>query len=202
MFVALDLETTGLQPSARMIEIAAVHFSRTGEPIARFGSLCNPGCRVPRLISRLTGITPAMVAAAPDVEHVLRAFLAWLPKTATLVAHNAPFDRRMLEGECGRIAVEPLTSREWLDTLPLARRHLPLADYRLPAIARSFGWDQELPMHRAAADAELVRRLFVLLTSPRLLREVAGTAETPPCCSRNQATRIDEGGKAPLGLGG
>ena len=64
-FVALDLETTGLNPERdAIIEIGAVRF-RDGEPQERFHTLVDPGRPIPYEIQQLTGIGDADVAGKP-----------------------------------------------------------------------------------------------------------------------------------------
>jgi DNA polymerase III epsilon subunit-like protein len=69
--VALDLETTGLDPTLdAVIEIGAVRFH--GPRVeAEWSSLVNPGRPLPPYISQLTGITDAMLASAPRLSRVL-----------------------------------------------------------------------------------------------------------------------------------
>ncbi len=64
--VALDIETTGLDPRRdAIIEIGAVRFS--GKRVeAQWESLINPGRPIPPLITQLTGINDAMVHKAPQ----------------------------------------------------------------------------------------------------------------------------------------
>ena len=67
-FVVVDLETTGASPRASAItEIGAVK-TRGGEVIGEFQTLVDPGMAIPPMIVSLTGITDAMVSAAPRIE--------------------------------------------------------------------------------------------------------------------------------------
>jgi DNA polymerase III subunit epsilon len=89
----VDFETTGTSPAqgARATEIAAV-LVQNGQIVGRFQSLMNSGAWVPPFIEQLTGISNAMLRAAPParaVVHELMRFTKGLP----LVAHNAAFDR-------------------------------------------------------------------------------------------------------------
>src|SRR5215831_14368219 len=73
--VVVDVETTGwLTDAASITEIGAVKL-RPGQPRAEFSALVNPGVPIPADITALTGITDAMVAAAPAISEVLPAFL-------------------------------------------------------------------------------------------------------------------------------
>ena len=63
-YVAIDLETTGLDPARdAIIEVAAVTF-RGNDVIEEFTSLVNPLRDIPPFVSQLTGITDAMVAVS------------------------------------------------------------------------------------------------------------------------------------------
>lgn len=152
-FVVLDLETTG--GSARqdaITEVGAVKV-RGGEHLGELGTLVDPGGAVPPGITRLTGITTAMVCAAPPLPAVLPSVLEFL-SGAVLVAHNAAFDAGFLRAACER------HGRTWprppvLCTARLARAVLPRAEcpsVRLAALARHFGCATE-PDHRALTDA-------------------------------------------------
>lgn len=67
----IDFETTGLSPGlgARATEVAAV-LVRGGRIVDRYESLMNAGVHVPGFITALTGITTAMVRAAPPAGQV------------------------------------------------------------------------------------------------------------------------------------
>lgn len=69
-FLALDLETTGLNPQTdTIIEIAAIRFDLTLtdegfslENIQERGMLINPGCPLSEEVTLITGITESMLA--------------------------------------------------------------------------------------------------------------------------------------------
>jgi DNA polymerase-3 subunit epsilon/ATP-dependent DNA helicase DinG len=70
-FVALDIETTGLNPEKdAIIEIGAVRFNNKRVE-GEWSSLINPGKPIPPFITQLTGITDQMVLQAPPVREVL-----------------------------------------------------------------------------------------------------------------------------------
>ncbi|MCB0138036.1 MAG: hypothetical protein KDD75_23230, partial [Caldilineaceae bacterium] len=78
VYVALDLETTGLdQNRDTIIEIGAVKFSGD-RVIDRFKTLVNPQRAIPRLITQITGIRDADVVDAPTIERVLPEVLAFV----------------------------------------------------------------------------------------------------------------------------
>ena len=65
--VVIDFETTGLSPAQgdRATEIAAV-IVHNGSVLDRYQSLMNAGVSIPSHIQNLTGISSAMVRAAPS----------------------------------------------------------------------------------------------------------------------------------------
>ena len=125
-FVVLDLETTGGAPDGGGItEVGAVKV-RSGEELGVFGTLVNPGERVPPFITVLTGITEAMLAPAPPIEAVLPSLLEFL-RGSVLVAHNAPCDVGFLKAACARTG-DPWPQPKVLDTAAIARRPLTRDD--------------------------------------------------------------------------
>lgn len=159
-YAVLDFETTGMSPDtgARPTEIGLVLIEH-GHIIDRFSSLMNPQRRIPYDITRLTGITNAMVATAPSVAEVMHQAQAFA-KNAWLVAHNASFDQKFWHAE-SRAAGLP-ANQNFICSLLLSRRIFPaapshslgkLVDYlRLPALVGA---------HRALADAEATAHLFL-----------------------------------------
>jgi DNA polymerase-3 subunit epsilon len=152
-FVVVDLETTGGSPASSAItEIGAVK-TRGGEVIGEFQTLVDPGGPIPPFIVALTGITDAMLVAAPRIEQVLPAFLEFLGD-AVLVAHNAPFDVGFLKAAC-RAHGYPWPGNEVVDTVTLARRATTKEEApnkKLATLARVFG-TRVTPNHRALEDA-------------------------------------------------
>ena len=152
-FVVVDLETTGGSPASSAItEIGAVK-TRGGEVIGEFQTLVDPGGPIPPFIVALTGITDAMLVAAPRIEQVLPSFLEFLGD-AVLVAHNAPFDVGFLKAAC-RAHGYPWPGNEVVDTVTLARRATTKEEApnkKLSTLARVFG-TRVTPNHRALEDA-------------------------------------------------
>jgi DNA polymerase-3 subunit epsilon len=153
-FVVLDLETTGGAPDGGGVtEIGAVKV-RSGEVLGQFGTLVNPGERLPPFITVLTGITEAMLAPAPTLESVLPSLLEFL-RGSVLVAHNAPYDVGFLKAACARHGYTWPQPRV-LDTAALARRALTrdeVPNRKLATLARFFRSAVE-PTHRALDDAK------------------------------------------------
>ncbi|MEX2549459.1 MAG: DEDD exonuclease domain-containing protein [Nitriliruptoraceae bacterium] len=151
-FVVLDLETTGLAPSAdRITEIGAVKV-RGGEVLGELRTFVHPGIAVPPAVTAITGITDAMVADAPRIEGVIDRLLGFL-SDSVFVAHNARFDLSFLQAAATRTHREPPRPTV-VDTARLSRRLLAdeVRDHRLSTLARHLR-ARTSPSHRALADA-------------------------------------------------
>ncbi len=161
--IALDLETTGLDPGDdRVVEIGAIAFD--GEELERFESLVRPGRPMGAGATRINGIRDADLVHAPPAVDVLPGFLAFLDRHpgSPLIAHNATFDAGFLGMELARANL-PAPGLLVLDTLALARRALPtLQSHRLDALVTHFAIPTRR-RHRAIDDAEILRRLWGLL---------------------------------------
>src|SRR5919206_51749 len=164
-FLAVDTETNGLAGDAcELTEVGAVLVGG-GELHDRWETLLGVQAPLSRGIQRFTGITQAMVDAAPPAAAQLPE-LAALLEGRVLVAHSAAFDRRVLRQAFARAGLawpRPAV----LCTVALARRLHPLARQRgLRPLAESLGVEVEVS-HRALADAETCARVFCALF-PRL----------------------------------
>jgi DNA polymerase-3 subunit epsilon len=173
-FLVVDTETNGLAGDAcEMTEVGAVLVGG-GELHDRWSTLCRTSAPLQRGIQRFTGITQAMVDSAPSLEDVLPP-LAERLTGRILVAHNAPFDRRVLRQAFHRIGLE-WPNPPVICTAAVARRLLPLQRKRgLGALADALGIEVELA-HRALADAETCARVLCALF-PRLCANAVTVAE-------------------------
>jgi DNA polymerase-3 subunit epsilon len=124
-YAIVDVETTGFSPrDDRVVEVACVVVDGLFREVASFASLVDPGRPIPHYATRVHGICDRDVAGAPPLDALVPQ-LRDLTAGATVVAHNASFDRRFLDF---------LEDREWLCTLRLARRAFPNA----PAYGNQF----------------------------------------------------------------
>jgi DNA polymerase-3 subunit epsilon len=155
-WVAFDLETTGLPPTSRPVEIGARRFRSDGI-VEDFSVLVNPGIPIPGVVQAIHGIDDAMVADAIDVPTALERFLSFA-EGAALVAHNASFDAGILASNAERLGI-PLPETPVYCSVRMTRRLVPrMWSYRLSSIVRTLGIEHE-GFHRAHPDAVLVGRL-------------------------------------------
>jgi len=156
IYVALDLETTGLNPERdAIIEIGAVKF-RGDQVLDTWSSLVNPQRPIPFKIQQLTGITSQEAAAAPSLFSLLKPLRRFVGRHP-IVGHNIPFDLRFLRRQ------GLFQENQQVDTFELASILLPhAARYSLGKLAEALGVSYPT-QHRALDDALATHRLFLAL---------------------------------------
>lgn len=154
IFVAIDVETTGLDAgSDEIIEVAAVKF-RDDELLETFNTLVQPRHSVPLKISQLTHIDGDMLKTAPRFPEVAPDLVRFL-KSYPLVGHSVGFDIRMLQASGIRL---PQPS---YDTFEMATLLIPKAPaYRLSSLTEMLGIAHS-DAHRALSDADAARQVFM-----------------------------------------
>ncbi|HEX5337371.1 MAG TPA: 3'-5' exonuclease [Gallionella sp.] len=155
----IDFETTGISPDHgdRATEVAIV-MVEGGRVVDRFQSLMNAGVRIPSFITQLTGISNAMVAAAPDAAAVM-AEASRFVGMAPLVAHNAAFDRKFWQGELARLGLP--APQPFACTMLVSRRLYPQApNHKLGSLVDYHRLPRTGTAHRALADAEMAAELL------------------------------------------
>ena len=158
-YVVFDLETTGIsRVYDEVVEISAVKV-RGGKVVDEFSTLVNPGRHIPSGASQVNGITDQMVAYAPRFVKVLQEFLDFT-EGYPLVGHNiASFDMKFIcrdaEKYYGSVPVN-----DYVDTLPLARKHLPnLSHHKLTDLASYYGLTTD-GAHRALNDCRMNQQVY------------------------------------------
>jgi DNA polymerase III epsilon subunit-like protein len=97
-FVALDLETTGLNPRRdAVVSLAMIPFV-DGVPRAGYVTLVDPGRPIPPESTAVHGLTDGMVRGAPPIDRVLREVEAVLAADV-VVGYNVGFDLAILGRE-------------------------------------------------------------------------------------------------------
>jgi len=159
-YVALDLETTGLDPKKdRILEIGAV-LVQDGRVIDSFETLINPRIIIPEKIIEVTGINNEMVSTAPIIEDVIEEFLKFCGEEVIL-GHNLIFDFSFIK----RAAINNDFDFEKLgiDTLKISKTCLKeLESRRLDYLCKYFDIEDE-NHHRALNDAIAAKRLYEIL---------------------------------------
>jgi DNA polymerase-3 subunit epsilon len=133
---------------------------RGGEFVEEWSTLVNPQCRIPSYIEEFTGITNAMVEAAPLFADVAAEVFAKL-EGSVFVAHNARFDYSFLRSEFQRIGRR--FAAKVLCTVKLSRRLFPeQRRHNLDAVMERHGLACSA-RHRALGDARVLWDLWAKL---------------------------------------
>ena len=167
-YVAVDLETTGLEAKRdKIIEIGAIHVVN-GREIAAFHSMVNPHRRLKEQITELTGITDDMVENAPDIGDIIEEFAEFCEQ-APLLGHRIMFDYSFLK----RAAVNhgiPF-EKNGIDTLKLCRHFLPEDQPKNLSAACEFCGIRRKKAHRALEDARDSHYLYQRLAECLLTKD-------------------------------
>jgi len=159
-YIALDLETTGLDPSTdRILEIGAVRVI-DGQIRETYETLVNPEMRFGSRIEELTGITNEMAAGGRDRTRAVTELVEFC-QDLPLLGHNILFDYSFVKRSA--VNLKLAFEKEGIDTLKIARALFPDMEHRnLGSLCAYYGIRQE-KAHRAACDAlaamELYRRM-------------------------------------------
>ena len=125
--------------------------------IDQFSTLVNPESNIPYFISRLTGITNEMVAAAPRFCEIARQVVD-LTRGRIFVAHHAAFDYGVIKNEFQQLGYTFTMPK--LCTVKLSRKWIPgQPSYSLGKLCASLGIEIR-GRHRAAGDALATVSLF------------------------------------------
>ncbi len=164
VYVVVDVETTGgAGEQHRVTEIGAVKYQH-GEVIETFQTLINPERNIPRRITSLTGITPAMVANAPRFADIADRLWGFLEDTI-FVAHNVRFDYGFVAREFDRLD-RRLRLPKLCTVVEMRKLYPGLPSYSLAALCERFEIEL-IDHHRALADARAAGELLQIINSKR-----------------------------------
>ncbi len=161
-FVAIDFETAD-HGADSACSVGLVRVERL-KVVQRETVLLRP----PRrhiVFTYIHGITWDMVATAPQFAEVWPRLLPLLDGAAFLAAHNAGFDRRVLE-TCCTVADLAVPEMPLVCTVQLARRRWGLKPNDLASVCRRLGIG--LIHHNAGSDAEACARIVIAAAHPGL----------------------------------
>lgn len=164
VFAIIDTETTGFNKRYdRIIELAAARFDESFRLVDQWHTLINPdGKQIKN--SHIHGITNADVAHTPTFPEVYTEFAARVDGMV-LMAHNAPFDSKMILAETERITTPDGEDVyfPFVDTIDLAKQIVSLRSYKLASLLDHVGLNNP-QSHAAIADAtatgKMLNKLF------------------------------------------
>lgn len=162
--VAIDFETANYETNSA-ISLAAAVVERDEAGIYRLEShhwYIKPpkSWFVPSFID-LHGITPDVVAFAPNFGDLWHDEIKPVLQDSVLIAHNAAFDRNVLNGCLQHYGHDPVEAK-WVCTVFASRDGLPnLERHKLNYVAEHFGIP--LKHHDAVSDAMACAEIYMLL---------------------------------------
>ena len=157
-FVVFDTETTGFNPGLgdSLIELGGVKV-KDGVVLDRFDELINPGHHIDEQITRVTDISDDDVKDADNEANVTKRFKEWI-EDLPLVAHNARFDKNMLDMAYLKAGLGKLEN-PIIDTLNLSRViNRDLKRHSLAALGKAYGIDKGEAYENTGDSSELVAR--------------------------------------------
>jgi DNA polymerase-3 subunit epsilon len=165
--ICLDTETTGLDPKTghRVIEIACIEiedYIPTGRSFHRY---INPDRDIDPEAEKVHGISRSMLQDKPRFADpdVCDAFLDFIGD-ATVVAHNAPFDRGFINHELEKAGRPAVATARWTCTFDLAKTRFPGAYNSLDALCKRFKISlAEREKHGALIDTRLLAMVYLEL---------------------------------------
>jgi DNA polymerase-3 subunit epsilon len=169
--IVIDTETTGLNTADghRVIEIACVELHDLLPTGRTFHRYIDPGREIDPDAQRVHGISSAFLAGKPrfaDTE-VAGEFIAFIDG-ASLIAHNAGFDRSFIDHELTLAGLACPSADRWVDTLALAQKRFPGMYNSLDALCKRFKISlAEREKHGALVDARLLADVYLELRGGR-----------------------------------
>ena len=156
-FIVFDTET----PNFRNDRMSAIGVSvvEGGQITAEYYTLVNPETEFDAFNIRLTGITPEMVQTAPTFPQVWQE-LQPLLDSGMPVAHNAPFDMKVLAKCLDAYGIHWRPWCRYVCTVRFARQALPgMPNYKLNTLCQELSIP--LTHHNAGSDANAAAQLLL-----------------------------------------
>ena len=158
-FIALDLETTGLDAEKdEIINIALVRFEN-GSIAASIDFLVKPQKEVPAFVYYLTGIARNEINEAKSFKEIAPQILEFI-NGLPLVAHNASFDSKIFMLALSRNGLKNKEFVFW-DSLAIAQAAWTFESHKLVNLIKQLNIEVSAS-HRALPDAEACGKVFLL----------------------------------------
>lgn len=173
--VILDTETTGLGNEDKIVEISVLELVDGIKTGRRYHSFLNPVINITKKAVEIHKITNEKVKDCPKFEDIVSDLIKFIGN-ATIIAHNAPFDRRILNNELRRSGWEKYSKSRFIDTLEICRYLFPKEKNNQDALCKRFKIEnsnrETSGIHSAVEDTALLyiiyRKLINLLQEKNL----------------------------------
>lgn len=136
------------------------------KPSKPLNEVPNPGDK--KTITEITGITNEMLADAPSFREVSKKIFPLLLNAPLVIAHNASFDKDMIEIEAQRLKISELT---WPPILCTVEQTIHLRGYRLSLsnLHEELFKEPFAGAHRAKTDVAALVRCCVELHKRKII---------------------------------
>lgn len=165
-----DTETTGLienmstrpERQPEVIEFCGIMIDRSGKVLEELDQLIKPVTPITEEITGMNGITNDMVAKCQTFRGYAEGIRDIIERSDFVVAHNAAFDRDMIDAEIKRLGMTPIA---WPRIICTVEATIHLKGYRLTlsALHQLLFNEPFKGAHRARADVEALARCVVEL---------------------------------------
>lgn len=160
-YCVVDVETTGLnRVDDQIIEISALRV-RNNIIVDTFTQLIKPTILIPASATAINGITNEMVAHAPSLKEVIRAFVEFVGDDIVIGHNIRDFDYEFIYRAC-KSELGKSFNNDYIDTLLLARNTFyEVSNYKLPTLCKELGIIKS--EHRAEADCISTKELYDII---------------------------------------
>lgn len=173
--IILDTETTGLTNEDAIVEISMLELVDGIKTGRKFHSFLNPKVNITQKAMEIHRITNETVKNQPTFEKIAEDVIKFIGD-GTIIAHNAGFDRRMLNNDLHRCGWEPYPEKRFIDTLEISRYLFPNEKNSQDALCERFGIDNKhrvsSGIHSAVEDTahlyQIYQNLIKILEEKRL----------------------------------
>ncbi len=176
--IVVDTETTGTEERDQIVELAA-RWRGTGGSLSSYNQLANPGMPIPPEAMAVHHITDESVRFCPPSSEIVTEFCLFIMRLANpvMVAHNAEFDRGMIE----RAGLPRLP---WVCTWRCALHIWPDAPGHGNQVLRYWlGLEPEVPAdlypHRALYDVIVTEAILARMLQERTLEQLIDMSGRP-----------------------
>ena len=163
--IILDTETTGLsaEKGDRIVEIACIEIKDLMPTKKIFYKLINPEREISEDAFKVHGYSYEKLKKEKKFKEIADEFLEFINEKK-LIIHNAPFDISFINHELKKINKNPISLKNVVDTLELAREKFPGTSNSLDNLCKRFNIDNsKRKKHNALLDCELLREVYINL---------------------------------------
>ena len=157
--IILDTETTGLGNSDKIVEISMLEMVDGIKTGRRYHKFINPEINITKKAQEIHKITNEKLKDCCKFKEIAEEIIKFIGN-ATIIAHNATFDRRMLNNELRECGWEKYPKERFIDTLEISRYLFPKEKNNQDALCSRFNIENHnrttTGIHSAAEDTALL----------------------------------------------